>query len=95
MNITDTSLAARDSIEEHLNRLETIVLQRIRQAGTGGLTTDEIEAATQLSHQTASARVRDLAAKHCRIVDSGVRRPTRSGRKAIVWVAAEFVGAQP
>ena len=51
-----------------------------------GKTCDEIEALLGLSHQTVSARVRDLV-KADRVYDTGERRATRSGRKAIVWAA--------
>lgn len=41
-----------------------------------------------MRHQTASARIRELVQKG-RVVDSTRRRPTRSGRLAIVWIEAE------
>jgi hypothetical protein len=50
----------------------------------GGHTCDELEHLLGYSHQTTSARITDLA-KHHRIRDSGTRRLTRSGHKAIVW----------
>lgn len=40
---------------------------------------------SELSHQTASARVRGLVLRG-RVKDSGKRRDTRSGRKATVWI---------
>lgn len=52
-----------------------------------GMTCDEIEVGLKLRHQTASARIRDLA-RFGMIEDSGERRPTRSGRDAIVWRAS-------
>ena len=52
--------------------------------GSRGLTCDEVECIKKISHQTASARIRDLA-RIGMIVDSGERRKTRSGRNAIVW----------
>ena len=51
----------------------------------GGATCDEAEVALQLRHQTASARFNDLKRAGL-IVKSGRRRPTRSGRKADVYV---------
>lgn len=50
----------------------------------GGLTCDQVEQKMNRSHQTISARVNQLRDKGW-IVDSGLRRLTRSGRKAIVW----------
>ena len=50
-----------------------------------GFTDDELEVRLALLHQTASARRRALVQKGL-IVDSGETRPTRSGRKATVWV---------
>jgi hypothetical protein len=81
-NGTDTSVDAATSIEEHLPRLERAVLEVI--VYHDGATCDEVEQKTGLAHQTASARIRGLAKRNV-IRDSGSRRPTRSGRKAIVW----------
>lgn len=89
---SDTSEAAAHSVEQHVARLESMVLNAI--AGSpGGLTCDQIEEETGLSHQCASARVHCLNHKKQLIRDSGVRRPTRSGRGAVVWVANDK--AQP
>ena len=78
-----TSAAAADSITDVAGSLRARVLGHI--AGTGGSTCDEIEAALDLRHQTASARVRELALLG-RVRDAGGRRRTRSGRQAVVWV---------
>lgn len=84
---SDTSVAAGKSIEPHLGRLEFLVLYRIASCPTNGLTCDDVECLEGLSHQTVSARIRRLA-QLGRIVDSGLRRKTRSGRAAIVWRVA-------
>ncbi len=63
------------------------ILEEIRRAGDSGLTCDQVEVRTGMAHQTASARITGLSRKH-EILDRGVRRPTRSGRDAIVWVSA-------
>lgn len=81
-----TSQMAAASIRAALPRLQGEVLSVIRCAGERGLTTDEIEAVTGMKHQTASARVVELRRKKL-IADSGVRRATRSGRGAVVYVA--------
>ena len=77
-----TSDAAAASIGTDVGRLRALVLGYIQTRG--GLTCDEVELASGLSHQTASARINDLH-RLGRIVDSGDRRKTRSGRNAIVW----------
>lgn len=79
-----TSREAAQSIEPQLGNLEELVLEAIR-ASRDGLTCDEVEEFTKLSHQCASARVNGLM-KRGVIVDSGRKRKTRSGRNAIVWI---------
>ena len=80
-----TSLAAAESIKPHIGPLAAKVYRHIVESG--GATCDEIERATGMRHQTASARVRELREKG-HIKDSDKRRRTRSGRQAIVWVRA-------
>lgn len=86
-NGTETSNDAARSIEPQLPRLEKMVLDCLRGWGDDGLTCDTVEMMTALPHQTTSARLNQLA-KRKLIRDSGLRRPTRSGRRAVVWVAA-------
>lgn len=50
-----------------------------------GLTCDEVEVVTGLSHQSASPRVNELVNKGL-IVGNG-HRTTRHGRSAVVWRA--------
>lgn len=83
---SDTSREAAESIEPHLAHLERVVLDAVAGTGPAGATCDEIERATGLSHQTASARVRGLFQKR-KIETTGDRRPTRSGRNAQVYRA--------
>lgn len=85
---SDTSMEAAESIQEHATRLAMRVYHSIVLADRIGRTCWEIETATGLSHQTASARVRELALKKY-VVDSGIRRKTGTGRNAVVWVARE------
>lgn len=85
-----TSRAAAESVEPQLARLERVVFGIIVAAGAYGATDDEIEIATKLPHQTASARRRGLVLG-AYIRDSGETRPTRSGRKATVWGAASLI----
>jgi len=70
----------------HVGKVRGTVLQAIHAAGMHGRTCDEIEEVTGLKHQTASARVRELADLE-EIVPIGTRL-TRSGRKAVVWACA-------
>jgi hypothetical protein len=63
------------------------VLDYITSRGTFGATCDEAELALGLAHQTCSARFNQLRVELGKIRDSGERRPTRSGRKAAVYVA--------
>jgi len=86
---TDTSRDAADSIQGVLNAMQSRVLHWIRTQGTDGSTCDEAEVALAMKHQTCSARIRELSLKE-RILDSGMRRRTRSNRKAIVYVVPEF-----
>jgi len=80
----DTSRSAAKRIVPHLARLETLVLEAIREAGPAGLCDHEVEHKTGLCHQTASARRRELVLKGL-VVDSGIRRKTASGRDAKAW----------
>lgn len=85
--MTETSTEAYESIQDAMPYLQHQVLKAIRAAGLAGLTSDEVELRTGLPHQTASARVNEL--HHAgQIRRSGVKRPTRSGRRAWVYVAA-------
>ena len=81
---SDTSEAAAHSMLGPAPRLRALVYGAIRRSGDQGRTCDELEVQLELRHQTASARVRELAARDL-IRDSGARRPTRSGRGAVVW----------
>ncbi len=82
ISTSDTSRAAARSIEPSLQKLERLVILAITAAG--GATSDEIEQATGLSHQCASARCSILKQRGV-IRDSGLRRRTRSGRNAAVY----------
>jgi len=84
---SDTSLAAAIEIDGHLDRLEAKVLAVIRDHDDRGLTCDEVEDLTGLSHQTASARIHALAHKKHLIHPTNLVRKTRSGRAATVWLA--------
>lgn len=80
-----TSREAAESIAPVVNHLQQVALDAILDAGRYGATDDEIEVATGMKHQTASARRRELYLMG--IIRSTGTRPTRSGRKAKVWTS--------
>lgn len=88
---SETSRAAAESMRPHVTEIAERVLAHLVEVGDDGATCDEVEQALELSHQTASARLRELVLKG-RAEDSGQRRTTRSGRKAAVWVAVKAGG---
>ena len=59
-NGIETSRDAAEAIRPDLGRLQRLVLDTIAQA-VDGMTCKEVEQATGLSHQTASARLNELA----------------------------------
>jgi response regulator of citrate/malate metabolism len=81
-NGTATSRAAADSMRGHAPRLKRQILAQIATADWG-LTCDEVEQRTGLSHQTASARIRELLESDS-LYHHGTRS-TRSGRQARVY----------
>lgn len=62
-----------------------------------GATVDEIEAALNLPHQTASAQVSHLRAPgpKQRLYASEEKRPTRRGRAAVVWKLGKGASLAP
>lgn len=92
---SDTSEAAAESVADSVEAMRALVFEAICASGEHGRTCDAIERRMAMLHQTASARVRDLALMGV-IKDSGKRRKTRSGRLAVVWVKAPLgSGQQP
>jgi len=86
-NSTDTSAEAGASMNTHVGRLARQCFDEIgavyRNGGVG-LTVDQLEQVMHGKHQTISARVNELRNKGW-LADAGIKRPTRSGRPAIVW----------
>ena len=82
---SDTSRAAAESMRPKINQLQSMVLGAIRESGPTGLTCDQSEVDLGLRHQTASARIKELSQMGY-IIDSEMRRYTRSGRRAVVWI---------
>jgi hypothetical protein len=79
----DPSIAALKSLdpETKANR-EQQILDFIETVGDA--TCHEVEIALRLLHQSASAAITRLR-KAGRLVDTGKRRPTNTGRSAKVW----------
>ena len=92
-NGTATSRDAAESIKPQVNRLCSEVLRAIK-ASPFGCTSDEVECMLNMPHQTCSARFRDLASSEPPFIIKAqepdgnyVKRKTRSGRKAFVFIA--------
>ena len=83
-----TSLAAATSLSARLSKLEEEVYACLAEAEPVGLTDEELEAATGLSHQNESARRRSLVLKGL-VRDSGRQRSNATGRSATVWVLGQ------
>lgn len=91
----DTSEEAADAIASEAERLRATVLELIVRRGEKGRTADEIVSKMGVRHHTGAPRVTELHQMGL-IVDSGKRRPTRSGKAAIVWIQApEGTPARP
>jgi hypothetical protein len=90
-NRTQTSIDAARSLKPTLNGKRLQVYELITHCGDTGLTCDEAERMLGQRHTTVSARINELAHERngqpAMIRDSGLRRLTSAGRKAIVWVA--------
>jgi hypothetical protein len=82
-----TSLQAAESIAEVSGSLRSKILAHISASGIKGMTCDQCEEDLGMSHQTTSARIRELRRDKA-ILDTGLRRKTRSGRNAAVYVAS-------
>ncbi len=77
-----TSAAAAEAIEPHANRLRAVVLAALQESGP--MTSQEIEDRTGLEGNTVRPRLVELR-EMGRVRDSGLTRPTRSGRDATIW----------
>jgi hypothetical protein len=84
-NAPETSIQAAESID--VGRLEGMVLKAIRNAGSNGMTQDELLATfREYSYSSITARPSALKRKGL-VVDSGQRRPSASGRNQMVLIA--------
>lgn len=84
---SDTSYAAAEAAGPNVGKMQARILEcfaTINGRDGDGWTCDEMEAITGYTHQSCSARVRELV-QLGRLEDSGVRRQTRHGRAARVY----------
>lgn len=81
----DTSAAAAASLGSSLSYLQAKVFRAIAEAGTNGLTTNELADLLRIDRGSVQPRTSELRAKG-RIRDSRQRRLNANGKKAIVWV---------
>lgn len=90
---SETSRLAAESIAPDTARLRRKVLMFISHLSQDGVTCDQVEYFSGLSHQTTSARIKELKDRGMiqpLIIDGApVRRPTRSGRTATVYVTTK------
>lgn len=79
---SDTSVHSRDILDRKKNNYRERILNFIKDHC--GSTCDQVEVGLELRHQTASCFIRFLTQDGF-LRDSGERRITRTGRRAIVW----------
>jgi hypothetical protein len=79
-----TSRAAAKAIQPCAQTLRWAVLAFLRRQGELGATDAEIQSSLALNPSTARPRRIELVSAGL-VVDSGLTRPTASGRQAIVW----------
>lgn len=82
-NGTSTSIAAAESMRDSVPYLKRRILESLSEHRLAGMTCDQLEVELELSHQTTSARIRELCEAGS-IYHHG-RRATRSGRQARVY----------
>ncbi|GGZ21598.1 hypothetical protein GCM10011273_02920 [Asticcacaulis endophyticus] len=88
----ETSIAAAIDINPKLGRLQRVSEAAIRDAGTQGLTADEL--AAKLGQDRCSIQPRTSELKRLGIIiDSGLRRSNWTGKSAIVWIIAPMLNS--
>jgi hypothetical protein len=85
----ETGRDAAEAIAPKCGRLQRLTLEAIRLAGMHGCTADETAEACGMDRWSIQPRCSELRAKGL-IMDSGRRRLNASGKRAVVWVAAEL-----
>lgn len=90
----ETSYMAALSVEQTADRLRAKVLNHIIDQGENGATDQEIQTALSMPSNSEGPRRWELSTKLGMVVDSGKRRLTRAGVRAIVWVVTRYRGIQ-
>jgi hypothetical protein len=85
---SDTSRGAADRAARRAPSRRELLLSIIRGAGPRGATIDELHQATGLLTQSVCPVV-DVLKREGLIIDSGQRRPTRTGTPAKVWIVRD------
>ena len=83
-----TSIEAADAIAPAQGFLQKKALQVAREAGAFGVTAEEAATHLALPREAIQPRFTELRRKGL-IDDHGVKRPNRSGKRAIAWVAVQ------
>ena len=83
--MADTSLAAFDAQKPKIKDIHIRIMSIVDFYGSHGCTMDEICIRSKILVQTASARIRELVQADI-LKDSGIRRPTRTGSSARVYI---------
>jgi len=90
----DTRSAAAIAIMPALGKLGARVEAFIRNRGPHGASDEEVSEALNMKLDTARARRVELRDAGL-VVDTGVRRATHTGRRAVCWVAAHRPSRRP
>ncbi|HXH05393.1 MAG TPA: hypothetical protein VNI83_02265 [Vicinamibacterales bacterium] len=92
---SDTSRAAAYSMRDRAPTVRERIYVFMRDRGAYGATRDEVEVALGLRMQTVNGRIAELKAAGL-IRETDMKRATRSGRLAHVFVAVGYAhGTQP
>ena len=88
-----TSEAAAEAIEPVLGKLRREVYALFQEVGADGATDEQVQIRLGLDGSTERPRRWELERAGL-VVDSGRRRETISGRKAIVWILKKFLDTE-
>lgn len=81
----DTAVAAAHSAE-NLSEIHCEMIERALRMNPEGMTCQEIGDLMGLDMNQVSRRLVDCRKRDENFADSGLRRPTRSGRQSAVWI---------
>ena len=87
-----TSIAAAEDIGASASSLRALVYQFLKDRGSRGATDEEVYSALDLNPSTERPRRVELVDRKL-VEDSGVKRATRSGMAATVWIARQVWSA--